>query len=109
MLRHARTMLLIPDLLAYWLTGVAGAELTNASTTGLFDVRARTWAWPLIEKLGLPARLFPPVREPGEVIGPLLPEVAAETGLADVPVVAVGSHDTASAVAAVPAEDEGFA
>jgi rhamnulokinase len=105
----ARTLLMIPDLLAYWLTGVAGAELTNASATGLFDVRARTWAWPLIEKLGLPAGLFPAIREPGEVIGPLLPEVAAETGLAGVPVVAVGSHDTASAVAAVPALGEDFA
>ena len=72
MLRHAATMLLIPDLLAYWLTGQAGAEVTNASTTSLFDVRAQAWATGLIEKAGLPPRIFPPLRRPGEVIGPIL-------------------------------------
>ena len=71
MLRHAATMLLIPDLLAYWLTGEAGAEVTNASTTSLFDVRAQAWATGLIEKAGLPPRIFPPLRRPGEVIGPI--------------------------------------
>ena len=70
MLRHARTMLLIPDLLAYWLTGTAGAEITNASTTSLFDVRAQAWATGLIRKVGLPPRIFPPLRRPGDVIGP---------------------------------------
>ena len=65
MLRHAATMLLIPDLLAYWLTGQAGAEVTNASTTSLFDVRAQAWATGLIEKAGLPPRIFPPLRLAG--------------------------------------------
>ncbi|SEG80285.1 rhamnulokinase [Thermomonospora echinospora] len=106
----AQTLLLIPDLLAYWLTGRIGAELTNASTTGLLDVRTRTWSAALLDRLGLPERLFPELREPGEVIGPLRPDVAAETGLpGDLPVTAVASHDTASAVAAVPARDERFA
>ncbi|WP_328612008.1 rhamnulokinase [Amycolatopsis sp. NBC_00345] len=100
----ASTMLLIPDLLAYWLTGQAGAERTNASTTQLYDVRARAWAVELAERAGVPARLLPPLREPGERIGTLLPDLAEELALPELPVVAVGSHDTASAVVAVPAE-----
>lgn len=109
-LHRAESLLLIPDLLAYWLTGELGAELTNAATTGLFDVRSRGWSFPLMDQLGLPERLFPPIWEPGEVIGNLLPEVAAETGLpVHLPVTAVASHDNASAVAAVPAEGEHFA
>jgi rhamnulokinase len=109
-LRAAATLLLIPDLLGYWLTGSAGAEITNASTTQLLDVRERTWAWPLIDRAGLPRVIFPPLRRPGDVVGELLPEVAAGAGLpAGLPVVAVGSHDTASAVAGVPAQGENFA
>jgi sugar (pentulose or hexulose) kinase len=104
-LAHAAKLLLIPDLIAYWLTGAAGAEATNASTTGLFDVGTGDWAWALIGELGLPARLFPPVRRPGELIGETLPEA----GIGKVPVVAVGSHDTASAVVGVPARDARFA
>ena len=107
MLRHARTMLLIPDLLAYWLTGEIGAEITNASTTSLFDVRAQAWAGELIRQAGLPPRIFPPLRRPGEVIGPITGR-PNEVG-PELPLIAVGSHDTASAVAAVPAGGPGFA
>jgi rhamnulokinase len=107
---EARTLLMVPDLLAYWLTGAMGAEVTNASTTGLYDVRSGGWAHALIERLGLPRRLFPPLRHPGDPTGNLLADVAAETGLpASLPVTAVGSHDTASAVLAVPAAHERFA
>ncbi|MET8851017.1 rhamnulokinase family protein [Amycolatopsis sp. NPDC004625] len=95
-LSAASTMLLIPDLLNYWLTGSIGAERTNASTTQLYDVRAGTWAASLASRLGIPPRLLPPLRDPGTVVG-----TADELG--GVPVVAVGSHDTASAVVAVPA------
>jgi rhamnulokinase len=106
----ARTLLMIPDLLAYWLTGQIGAEATNASTTQLYDVRGRTWAKDLAERVGVPTHVFPPLREPGEVIGTVLANIAADTGLpADVPVIAVGSHDTASAVVSVPASDDRFA
>jgi rhamnulokinase len=107
---RAETMLLVPDLISYWLTGSIGAELTNASTTGLLDVRTRRWAYGLADRLGIPRHLLPPLREPGEAIGPLRPDVAEETGLpSDVPVVAVGTHDTASAVAAIPAATDNFA
>ncbi len=101
----AETMLLLPDLLGFWLTGHVGAERTNASTTGLYDVRSREWALDLVTRLGLPPAILPPLRDPGDLVGTVLPEVAEALGLADeVPVVAVGSHDTASAVVGVPAE-----
>ena len=107
---NARTMLLLPDLLAYWLTGEIGAEATNASTTGLFDARTGEWSFSLADRLGFPRSLLPPLREPGAVIGRLLPEIGAKTGLpATTTVVAVGSHDTASAVLAVPADGDRFA
>jgi rhamnulokinase len=104
LLEQAETMLLLPDLLAYWLTGSVGAEATNASTSGLYDVRARVWATELAERLGVPARVLPPVRRAGQVLGPLTADAAATTGQpATTTVVAVGSHDTASAVVGVPA------
>ncbi|MFD3924719.1 rhamnulokinase family protein [Streptomyces sp. NPDC058614] len=109
-LASAERLLLIPDLLAYWLTGEAGTELTNASTTQLIDPRTRDWSYDLAAKLGIDLRLFAPLRSPGDPAGFLRPEVLEETGLTGpVPVTAVGSHDTASAVAAVPATGEHFA
>src|SRR3954470_23513100 len=93
----AETMLLIPDLVAFWLTGAVGAEATNASTTQLYDVRARAWSSELAGRVDVPARILPPLREPGEILGTLTAEAAAVTGLpASTPVIAVGSHDTAS-------------
>ncbi|MEU6073765.1 rhamnulokinase family protein [Micromonospora sp. NPDC047074] len=102
----ADRLLLIPDLITYWLTGHVGAELTNASTTQLYDLRRRTWATDLMADVGIRAGLFPPLHGPGTRLGP----VRAELGLAGTPeVVAVGSHDTASAVVGVPAAGERFA
>jgi rhamnulokinase len=95
--------LLIPDLIAYWLTGSVVAERTNASTTGLL-ARDGSWNTGLIERLGLPRHVFPVLVDAGSAIGPLLPSLASElpfTG-AGPTVTAVGSHDTASAVVAVP-------
>jgi rhamnulokinase len=104
-LAAARTLLLIPDLLGYWLTGEVGAEITNASTTQLYDARQQCWATGVIAAAGLPGRLFPPLRQPGTILGPLRPEIAGRSPL---PVITVGSHDTASAVAAVPASGASF-
>ncbi|GAA4427760.1 rhamnulokinase family protein [Georgenia halophila] len=108
----ARRLLLVPDLLGHWLTGAEVAEVTNASTTGLLDVAARTWATDvtdgLRESFGVDAGpLLPPLVEPGTVVGTIDKEHLP--GSSDVPLVAVGSHDTASAVAAVPAESTDFA
>lgn len=109
-LDRAATMLLVPDLLGFWLTGNVGAERTNASTTQLYGARSHEWSTGLLEQLGLPSSILPHLRSPGDVVGTLLPEVAVKVGLGpDVPVIAVGSHDTASAVVGVPAEDEHFA
>jgi rhamnulokinase len=105
----ARTLLMIPDLITYWLTGEIGAERTNASTTQLYDVRRRGWATDLIGKLGLPADLFPALHEPGAVTHPVLPDMLDQIGLSTLDVAAVGSHDTASAVAGVPAIHPDFA
>ncbi|MGW0735250.1 rhamnulokinase [Streptomyces sp. NPDC002851] len=109
-LPYADHLLLIPDLITYWLTGEAGTELTNASTTQLIDPRTRDWSYGIAARLGIDLSLFAPLRHPGDPAGVLRPAVRAETGLAGaVPVTTVASHDTASAVAAVPAEGERFA
>jgi rhamnulokinase len=99
------TILLIPDLIGYWLTGVEHAERTNASTTGVLNVTSQTWDLSLCEQLGIPTRVLPPLVEAGVAIGPTLPYLAAVLG-GDVPVVTVGSHDTASAVVAVPMDPD---
>jgi sugar (pentulose or hexulose) kinase len=101
--------LLIPDLFGYWLTGELATELTNASTTGLLDVASRRWDGWLFDALGLRRDLFPAIRPPGTPLGSLLPDVAAETEIESATVSLVGSHDTASAVAGVPARDDRFA
>jgi rhamnulokinase len=108
-LASARTLLLIPDLLAYWLTGTIGAEVTNASTTALLDVSSRTWATGLMEKAGIPASLFPALRQPGDVIGAVNAAGVTASNGTPLPLVTVGSHDTASAVVAVPADGPDFA
>ena len=110
----ARTALLIPDLLAYWLTGEARSELTNASTTGLVNATERDWDTEILKRLrddfGV-EHLFPPIIKPGEIVGEARVEgldLRTSTG-EPTPVVAVGSHDTASAVAGVPAQTGSFA
>ncbi|MGR3868022.1 rhamnulokinase [Streptomyces graminifolii] len=109
-LTSAERLLLIPDLLSYWLTGEQGTELTNASTTQLVDPRTREWSYDIASRLGIDLGLFAPLRQPGDAAGVLRAEVLEETGLrGPVPVTVVGSHDTASAVAAVPAVEERFA
>lgn len=109
-LGYADTALLVPDLMAFYLTGAKVAEATNASTTGLLDVSTHEWDGELMDLLGLPRRLFPGIVQPGDRIGTLLPHVADTTGLpAATPVVAVGSHDTASAVVATPMTEPGGA
>ena len=110
LLGAAQTLLLIPDLIGYWLTGAKACESTIASTTQLCDARSGGWARALLEKMGFPAHIFGEIIPPGTELGPLLPEVAEETGVEDgFPVTAVASHDTASAVVAVPAQSENFA
>jgi len=109
LMEAAETLLMIPDLMNYWLCGETACEETNASTTQLYDPSKRSWARGLMERLGISERIFPDLVPPATTLGRLLPHVREETGLGEVPVVTVASHDTASAVAAVPAETESFA
>ena len=102
-LAQASRLLFIPDLINYRLTGVMSTEHTFASTSQLYDVRTRDWAYPLLDAVGLPSHMLGDIRDTGESLGPLLPQVAEETGASGVDVALPGTHDTASAVAAVPA------
>lgn len=102
----ADTMLLMPDLFHYWLTGAKAVEYTNASTTQLLDCHTRGWATDMIGRLGLPAHFLGPLVAPGTLLGEVRADVLADTGLrGPVPVIAPGTHDTASAVAAIPGLD----
>lgn len=108
-LQTAKTLLFMPDLLAYFLTGQMGTEYTIASTSQLIDPYTRDWSGEILERFDLPRALLTDIQQPGTVRGVLLPEIVEETGVGQVPVIAVASHDTASAVAAVPAEAAHFA
>ncbi len=103
MLDAAESMLMMPDLFHWMLCGNRANERTEASTSQLFNPQTGRWSTKLIEAFGLPEKIFGPIVEPGTRLGRLLPEVASETGLTDVEVVLPGTHDTASAVLAVPA------
>lgn len=105
----ADKFLMMPDLLNYFLTGKMYNEYTNASTGQLLDAKKRFWDLDLIQKLGLRTDLFCDMIKPGTVVGDLIEEVVKETGLEGVKVIAVGSHDTASAVAGTPFEEENAA
>jgi rhamnulokinase len=107
-LQLAQRALLVPDLLGYWLTGVEAAERTNASTTGALNATTRGWDPAVRAAAGLPVGLLPTLRDPGDRLGPLLPSVAELVG-GQADVTLVGSHDTASAVVAVPATEPDFA
>lgn len=101
----ARRFVMIPDLFNFWLTGEVCCEYTDASTTQLINPRTRTWSTDVMSRLNLPARLATTIVEPGSIIGPIREDVAAGTRLADTPVIASASHDTASAVAAITARE----
>lgn len=105
----AGTMLFMPDLFTYLLTGVKGCEYTVASTSQMISPYTRTWDMELLKKLSIPTDMLLPIEEPGTVRGTLLPSIAREAGVDEIPVIAVAGHDTASAVAAVPAKEEDFA
>ena len=101
-LENAEKLLMIPDLFAYMLTGEIKEEATIASTSNLFDPYKKDWNRRLLNKLGLPERLFAPIINPGSVYGMLSDDICAELGCKKVPVISVRGHDTASAVAATP-------
>lgn len=103
-LSQASTLLLIPDLLGYLLTGEKASEYTNVSTTNLYHAGKREWDFELIRALGIPERIFTRIDCAGSLRGRLLADAAQEAGVSRIPFAAVGTHDTASAVAAIPGE-----
>lgn len=105
---NAKTLLLTPDLLGYFLTGKAACEYTIGSTTAFMDAEKREFSKDIMGKLGIPDRLVAPVVMPGNILGKLTDEVDEETGKTGALVVNVPSHDTSSAVLAVPAENKDF-
>lgn len=107
-LSRAKRMLNIPDLLNYFLTGKAFNEYTILSTGALLDAARRDYAWEILDRLNIPRELFGKITQPGTVVGDLLPQVQEETGKTDLKVMTVASHDTASAVIAVPCTEEDF-
>ncbi|HET6381763.1 MAG TPA: rhamnulokinase family protein [Armatimonadota bacterium] len=104
----AETLLFLPDLFHFWLSGEQRVEFTIATTSQLYNPVARDWSRQMMEPLGIPPRLFQPVTPPGTIIGRLRKAVASETGAGAVQIILPGSHDTASAVAAAPAASDDF-
>jgi rhamnulokinase len=108
-LNAATKLLFMPDLFNYWLTGEMRAEVSIASTSQFYNPVKKQWASGLFRRLDLPERILPELMLPGTRLGTLLPEIAESSGLSsNVPVYATACHDTASAVAAVPAEGDGW-
>lgn len=106
---EGHTMIMVADLLHYFLSGVAKAEYTLASTSQMIDVHKRSWDEDLIAKFGIPTHVLPEIVPPGTVLGPLLDSVAADTKIAGAQVIAPCTHDTASAVLAAPGEGDDWA
>jgi rhamnulokinase len=109
LLSAAETLLMTPDLLNYWLTGQKVSERTIASTSQCFNPNTGDWATSLIERMGISSHIFPEIVQPGTVLGGLSSAVGDVAGVRDVLVVAPGCHDTACAVAAVPAKSNHYA
>jgi len=109
LLEVAEALLMMPDVFHWLLTGEKANEVTDATTTQFYNPQTQGWATPLFERFGLPTRILGKLTPPGTKLGPLRTDVAAETGLAGASVVLPGTHDTASAVAAVPAASTGTA
>ena len=108
-LDDVHTFLTIPDIFNYWFTGEKTSEFTNATTTQCYDPRKKDWARPMLEKMGIPTEMFLDTVEPGTVIGKTLSSLTEETVVGGVPVVVPACHDSGSAIAAIPAQGDGFA
>ena len=108
-IHQAKEILFMPDLLSYMLTGEKVCEYTDASTSGLINPRNRDFDRSLLDRLGIKSSILREIVQPGTKVGMLKPEICAETGMESIPVIAVAGHDTASAIASIPAADEKFA
>ena len=109
LLETAETLLTIPSLFHYWLSGRMATEFSHATTTQCYDPRKRSWAYPVLDAMAIPSKIFGEIVPAGTVLGPLLASVADEICVPPMPIIAPATHDTGSAVAAVPASAPGFA
>jgi rhamnulokinase len=109
MLDTAERLLMIPSLFNFWFTGEKADELSHVSTSQMFDPNTGDWARRMVEKFGIPARILGEIVPPGTVIGKLRKSIAEEIGASEIPFIAPATHDTGSAVAAVPAESADYA
>lgn len=105
-LKEAKSLLFIPDLFNFYLTGNKYNEYSEASTSQMLDAKSKNWDLKLLDKLELPKEILQDIIMPGEVWGTLNNEIQTELEVGAIPVIAVGSHDTASAVAGIPLESE---
>ncbi|MFX0133768.1 MAG: rhamnulokinase family protein, partial [Candidatus Hodarchaeota archaeon] len=108
LLKIARKYLMIADFFNYLFTKKAFCEYTLTSTSQMYDLKAKNWSKIIIQKLGLDLEMFPEIISPGTKIGNLLPAIAKETGMGEIPIIATAAHDTAAAIAAVPAQGDDF-
>jgi len=108
-LKIAGTFLMVPDLFNYWLSGEKVCEFTNATTTQFYNPVKGGWAYELLESLNIPTSIFPAIQQPAAVLGDLSSWMQNDTGLKNIPIIAVASHDTASAACAVPASHDKYA
>jgi rhamnulokinase len=109
LLLQADKMLFVPDLLGYLFTGLIFSEYTIASTSQMLNPKTRNWHADLLMRLGLPIHILDDIVEPGTQVGTLKPGILSELGINTISLVAVGAHDTASAIAAIPAEGKNWA
>jgi rhamnulokinase len=107
-LKTTETLLMIPDLLNFWMTGEKVAELTDASTTQFLNAKSDEWCSDIFDRLELPINILPKIFMPGSLVGKLNLSVQGESGLGEIPVIAPASHDTASAFVSIPAQSENY-
>lgn len=105
-LKKAETLLLMPDLLGYLLTGSVASEYTNVTTTNLFNIHTKNWDYELLDQLNIPGKIFTNIDYPGQIRQKLREDIARELSVDPIPLIAVGTHDTASAVAAIPLDKD---
>lgn len=107
-LQSAHSLLMLPDLFHFWLSGRKATEFTIATTSQCFNPFEHGWATDLLQRLDLPTHIFQPVVAPGSLLGHLQPWLADQIGCGSIPVIAPASHDTGSAVAAIPVSEPNF-
>lgn len=109
LLQCAGTLLMMPDIFNYWFTGTKASEFSEATTSQFYNPRKGRWATEILDRLGIPTHFLPEIIQPGDSLGPIVEDISNELGVSRIPVIAPATHDTGSAVAAVPTESKDYA